>query len=632
MPRTLPLISLATGTFLVALAITTPVVRAQTAAYLGQPLGGGFQTPFGAAVDTSGNVYVTDGSAVKEIPAGCTTASCVTTLGGGFSTPQGIAVDTNGNVYVADTQNGAVKEIPSGCTSASCVISLGGGFYFPGGVAVDASGNVFVADTSNDSFKQMPSGCTSSNCVTTFAGAFNYPAGAAVDANGNIYVAENYSVQKLQPGCTSSSCATAVGGGFVSPQSLAVDASGNVYVADSGNGAVKQIPTGCTSSNCVITLGGGFAAPKGVAVDVIGNIYVADTSNQAVKQLTRQAITFPNTTVGSTNTKTLTFTIYSPGTIGAPVVLTQGNPGLDFTDAGTGTCTTNGVSYPYPANATCTVVVLFAPKSANVPPGTVQLVDNSSNILTTVSLNGTGIGNNPPPAVIPITVTATTLTVAAGTADNTSIAQLITSYLAPGYSTQQIEAALSHAEFGVTISGNGYTQNYPIFYYGAFVGANLLPAVPINAPATIYTLTPYLTGPGASGFAFTEIPGSITITPAIAKQSLSITAANITVHVGATPTQTVAQLMASYSAPGLTGSQLAADFSNCEVGFTVAGPGFSQKIPLFSYGTYFGAHLLQQVPTGAPTGSFTLTPYINGPGATNFTFTETPGSLTIANP
>jgi DNA-binding beta-propeller fold protein YncE len=95
---------------------------AQTASfsYAIAVLGGGFSKPYGVAVDGSGNVYVADffNNAVKEMPAGCASSSCVTTLGSGFFTPAGVAVDRSGNVYVADWINGgAVKEMPTGCAS-----------------------------------------------------------------------------------------------------------------------------------------------------------------------------------------------------------------------------------------------------------------------------------------------------------------------------------------------------------------------------------------------------------------------------------------------------------------------------------------------------------------------------------
>jgi hypothetical protein len=120
-------------------------------------LGGGFSLPGGVAVDGGGNVYVADydNNAVKKIPAGCASSSCVTALGGGFSRPIGVAVDGSGNVYVADNGNSAVKEMPAGCTSSSCVATLGGGFSYPGGVALDGSGNVYVADTYNSAVKEI---------------------------------------------------------------------------------------------------------------------------------------------------------------------------------------------------------------------------------------------------------------------------------------------------------------------------------------------------------------------------------------------------------------------------------------------------------------------------------------------
>ena len=55
----------------------------------------------------------------------------ITTMGGGFGSPDGVAVDGSGNVYVADYGNNAVKEMPAGCASSSCVTSLGVGFGNP---------------------------------------------------------------------------------------------------------------------------------------------------------------------------------------------------------------------------------------------------------------------------------------------------------------------------------------------------------------------------------------------------------------------------------------------------------------------------------------------------------------------
>ena len=75
--------------------------------------------------------------------------------------PTGIAVDSSGNVYISDTFNSRIRKL----TAAGIITTIAGngalnasgdggpaiqaGLYFPHGVAVDPAGNVYVADTSN---------------------------------------------------------------------------------------------------------------------------------------------------------------------------------------------------------------------------------------------------------------------------------------------------------------------------------------------------------------------------------------------------------------------------------------------------------------------------------------------------
>jgi hypothetical protein len=90
---------------------------------------------------------------------------------------------------------------------------------------------------------------------------------------------------------------------------------------------------------------------------------------------------------------TLTFTFSgTSGTIKAPVVLTQGATGLDFTDAGTGTCTTNGTSFSYASGTTCTVIATFAPKYPGQRLGAVELLSSSGTVIATTLISGTGTG------------------------------------------------------------------------------------------------------------------------------------------------------------------------------------------------------------------------------------------------
>lgn len=145
-----------------------------------------------------------------------------------FGVPSGIAVDSSGNVYVSDL-DGTIRKI----TIAGDVVTVdplagiplqpgeeagfanGNGaaakFNYPQGVAVDASGNVFVADYSNQAIRKI----TPAGEVTTFAGgrlddysgadgvgtaaSILSPYGITVGSDGYIYfVGEDNRVRKIK--------------------------------------------------------------------------------------------------------------------------------------------------------------------------------------------------------------------------------------------------------------------------------------------------------------------------------------------------------------------------------------------------------------------------------------------------
>jgi sugar lactone lactonase YvrE len=93
--------------------------------------------------------------------------------------------------------------------------------------------------------------------------------------------------------------------------------------------------------------------------------------------------------IGGSANLTVTVNIQSPGMLTGISVVTQGATGLDFTNAGSGTCAT-GTSYT--VGEFCTVMVSFKPVYAGVRYGAVQLKDGSGNVLATALLLGNGGG------------------------------------------------------------------------------------------------------------------------------------------------------------------------------------------------------------------------------------------------
>ena len=261
-----------------------------------------FNQPYGIAIDSSGNLYVTDRSdqTVRKVTSG----GVVTTIAGTagligttnatgtaalFNVPTGIAVGSGGDLYVCDTNNDTIRKItPAGVVSVFAGLAAEGGsldgasgvgvLLAPQGVAVDSSGNVYVADTGNNSIRKVTSG----GAITTLAGT------AGTDTTDFVEGA---------PSTAGSTDGTGAGAEFNQPVGIAVDSSGNLYVADTGNDTIRKV----TSGGVVTTIAGSpgqtgtadgtgsaarFKGPTGVAVDSNGNLYVADAGNSTIRKIT----------------------------------------------------------------------------------------------------------------------------------------------------------------------------------------------------------------------------------------------------------------------------------------------------------------------------------------------------------
>lgn len=231
-------------------ATGTVVTIAGTANSYGSADGTGsaatFLSPAGVAVDASGNIYVADAGnhTIRKITPGFAVSTFAGVARGygsddgignaaRFYAPGGVAIDSAGNLYVTDSGNHTIRKI----TAAGVVTTLAGTvgksgladgagsqarFSNPNGLTVDASGNVYVADTGNNVIRKITPGGT----VFTVAGI---------------------------PGPSGSADGTGTAVRFNQPYSITVDASGNLYIADSLNHTLRRGVISASSPSISIT-------------------------------------------------------------------------------------------------------------------------------------------------------------------------------------------------------------------------------------------------------------------------------------------------------------------------------------------------------------------------------------------
>jgi sugar lactone lactonase YvrE len=356
---------------------TVPLYGIGTAPEVAYGLGGARRnvgsnliSPAGVAVDSIGNVFVTDldhQAVYKVTPAGVKTR-----VGSGFAVPQAVAVDGAGNVYVADSYASVVYKItPHGAQS-----TVGTGFDYPNGVAVDGAANVYVTDPFTDEVSKV----TPNGTQTTVGGGYNTPAGVAVDSAGNVYVADtfNQTVFKITPSGTQ----TAIHGTFNAPAAVALDAAGDVYVTDDGTNILYKV----TKSGVQSTLLTDLNVPNGIALDGLGNLYVADTYSSKVIMIDRAdpvSLHFDSTKKGSTS-KDSPDAVYVDNIGNAALRFSTLNYAADFPQGtGENECT---ASTWLPSGSTCSLTIDFSPvaplssKSSALLKEDVDLTTNTLNL------------------------------------------------------------------------------------------------------------------------------------------------------------------------------------------------------------------------------------------------------------
>ncbi|HEV8058850.1 MAG TPA: DUF4214 domain-containing protein [Gemmataceae bacterium] len=238
----------------------------------------GFNSPYGMAVDSAGNLYVANegGSTVSKL----TPAGVVSTFASGFGGPIALAFDAAGNLYVANYGFNSISEVTPGGTVSTFASNINN----PSALAFDAAGNLYVANEGNTGQPQTVTKITPAGVTSIFASGFIYPDALAFDAAGNLYVGNETEanvgvVNEVTPAGVVSTFAS----GFTLPSSagyLAFDGAGNLYVGSGGGNTVSKV----TPAGVVSTFASGFSNPSGLAFDG-GNLYVANAGANTVSEV-----------------------------------------------------------------------------------------------------------------------------------------------------------------------------------------------------------------------------------------------------------------------------------------------------------------------------------------------------------
>ena len=247
----------------------------------------GLSHPTGVAVDPSGNVFVTDfgSGSITVLPAAtgtlfgvATTADVAETLvsGQGLIAPTGLAVDTAGNLYVSNASASEIEVLPeaSGTIFGQSVTSGKLNSLVPSsvadeptGLAFDAQGNLYFANYATGTIDALPVATgtlfgksVTANTPATVLSGLASPCGVAFDSSGSLYVANvgNNAIGVL-PTRTGTSYSVPipanvyapllpVGSGPNSPEGLAIDSAGDLYVGNYGSATIGELAPGNLSS------------------------------------------------------------------------------------------------------------------------------------------------------------------------------------------------------------------------------------------------------------------------------------------------------------------------------------------------------------------------------------------------
>ena len=476
--------------------------------------------PTGVAVDSAGNLFYADGSAVKKWAAATSTVS---TLFSGTA-PQGVALDAAGNLYVADAGANLVRKWTASSGVVSTLTAFTG-LYAPQGITVDADGDVTVADTGNNRVVRLD---TATGLVSTLiSSGLSSPTGIALDSLGNLYTVNTGSssstLDVFQPWADVPSTLVgelaAAGTDALTAVIPTTQALYGAFVPTSDRSWLRA--TGVVDGKVQFAFD---AAPGGLARTGHLTILGRQVTIGQAAGLSQTAVTSaPAVAYGSAGSVTLTVTsTYATptGTVGLAV---DGGATLLGTLVAGSSATLNGVT-TYSATATILVAGLTAGDHGLVANYDTQDTFAGSTALGSLRVNrvasaaGLGSSNSSPTYGEQVTLTATVPVVGAGGTPTGTVtikdgSQTLASGLLAGGSFTYSIASLLGGAHNLTVEYSG-DANYLGSTSAAVIATvqqrSALPTLVVPAVSPTYGSVARLTATVPTAVAGTPATGTIT--------------------------------------------------------------------------------------------------------------------------
>lgn len=401
----------------------------------GSALAANINRPAGLALDSNGNLYLTDGALVRQVSAAGTIATFATMPQAGS-----LAVDAQNNVYVG--QSALVSQVSAGKQAITTVAGTGIAGYSGdngpafaaqvgnvAGLAVDSGGNLYIADQGNGRIRKVAAtglittiaggGTSKADGVNATAAVLNAPAAVAVDSTGNVYIAE-YGANRIRVVGLDGNIHTIAGNGlqgfsgdgalatsasFNGPTDIKLDAQGNLYIVDSLNSSIRKLtplPTLPTPAINAITnagsLVGGPVAP-GERVMITGTtlgpnssvMFDAFPAPVLTSSLTGTLAVVPYEVASETSSQV---TVTTNGVTSAPftVQIAPSAPGI-FTLSGNG----QGQAFAIGQDGT-----VNGPNNPVQGGSVISILCTGEGVVSPAAMTGVPISSTPPSPVLPV--------------------------------------------------------------------------------------------------------------------------------------------------------------------------------------------------------------------------------------